>query len=88
MGSVVMKLKVMPNDVEVDLEALKEKIKEVAPEKVEIRDFGVQPIAFGLKALLVAAVMPDEAGISDEFVEKIQQIESVESVEVESVELV
>ena len=33
MGSVVMKLKVMPNDVEVDLEALKEKIKEVAPEK-------------------------------------------------------
>ena len=55
---------------------------------MEIRDFGVQPIAFGLKALLVAAVMPDEAGISDEFVEKIQQIESVESVEVESVELV
>ncbi len=88
MANVVMKLKVMPNDVEVDLEALKEKVKEAAPEKVEIRDFGIQPIAFGLKALLVAAVMPDEEGISDEFVEKIQQIDGVESVEVESVELV
>jgi len=88
MGRVFMKLRVMPKDVNVDLEKLKEKVKEVAPQEVEITDFGIQPIAFGLKALLVAAVMPDKGEIGDKFVEEIQKIEEVESVEIEAQELV
>ncbi|WP_457591359.1 elongation factor 1-beta [Geoglobus sp.] len=88
MGKVYMRLRVMPKDVEVDLEALKDKVKEVVPEKVEIADFGIQPIAFGLKALLVAAVMPDEEGIGDKLVEAIQGLDDVESVEIEAQELV
>jgi len=88
MGKVYMKLRVMPEDVDVDLEKIYEKIKEIAPEKWEIRDYKIQPIAFGLKALLVMAVMPDEGGIGDELIEKIQSIEGVESVEVEATELV
>ncbi len=88
MGKVYMKLRVMPEDVDVDLEKIYEKIKEIAPEKVEIRDYKIQPIAFGLKALLVMAVMPDEGGVGDELIEKIQSIEGVESVEVEATELV
>ncbi|WP_457549004.1 elongation factor 1-beta [Archaeoglobus sp.] len=87
MGKVYMKLRVMPEDVDVDLEKVYEKIKEVAPENVEIRDYKIQPIAFGLKALLVVAVMPDEGGICDQLVERIQNIEGVESVEVEATEL-
>jgi len=85
MGNVIMKLKVMPSDVNVDLEAVKGEIK--GDSKVEIKDFGIQPIAFGLKALIVVAVMPDEEGIGDAFVEKIKSIDGVENVEVESVEL-
>jgi elongation factor 1-beta len=87
MGKVYMKLRVMPEDVDVDLEKVYEKIKEVAPENVEIKDYKIQPIAFGLKALLVVAVMPDEGGIGDQLVERIQSIEGVESVEVEATEL-
>lgn len=83
--NVIMKLKVMPSDVDVDLEAVKGKIKGYS--KVEIKDFGIQPIAFGLKALIVVAVMPDEEGIGDAFIEKIKSIDGVENVEVESVEL-
>jgi len=88
MGKVYMKLRVMPEDVDVNLESIYEKIKEVAPEKVEIKDYKIQPIAFGLKALLVMAIMPDEGGIGDELIEKIQSIEGVESVEVEATELI
>ncbi len=88
MGKVYMKLRVMPEDVDVDLEKVYEKIKEIAPENVEIRDYKIQPIAFGLKALLVVAVMPDEGGIGDKLVENIKQIEGVESVEVDAVELI
>jgi len=87
LANVVMKVKVMPADVDVDLDKIGEKVREVAPEKVEIRDIGVQPIAFGLKALIVAAVMPDEGNIGEEFVESIKEIEGVESAEIESVEL-
>ncbi len=87
MGDVVMKVKVMPVDVETSLDSIFEKIQEVKGEKVEIRDKKIQPIAFGLKALIVMAVMPDEGSIGDEFVERIKGIEGVESVEVESVEL-
>ncbi len=88
MGKVYMKLRVMPEDIDVDLEKVYEKIKEIAPENVEIRDYKIQPIAFGLKALLVVAVMPDEGGIGDKLVENIKQIEGVESVEVDAVELI
>ncbi len=82
-----MKVKIMPSDVDVDLDRIGEKVRELAPEKVEIRDIGVQPIAFGLKALIVAAVMPDEGNIGEEFVDRIKEIEGVESAEIESVEL-
>ncbi len=82
-----MKVKIMPTGVDVDLDRIGEKVRELAPEKVEIRDIGVQPIAFGLKALIVAAVMPDEGNIGEEFVDRIKEIEGVESAEIESVEL-
>ncbi len=85
MGEVVMKLKVMPVDVNTDLEKIKEQI--VNTDEVDVRDSGIQPIAFGLKALTIAAVMPDEEGVSDKFIESIQSIDGVENVEVESVEL-
>lgn len=87
MGLVYMKLRVMPSDVDVDLEDLYLKIRDVAPRDVEIRDYKIQPIAFGLKALLIVAVMPDEGGIGDRLIESIQGVEGVESVEVEATEL-
>jgi len=85
---VFMKLRIMPKDVDTDLEKIKEKVNEIKSEKVEIKDVGIKPIAFGLKALMIAAVMPDEEGIGDEFIERIQNIDGVESVEIEAQELV
>ncbi len=80
-----MKLKIMPADVNTDLEKIKEQI--VNTDEVDVRDSGIQPIAFGLQALTIAAVMPDKEGVSDKFIESIQNIDGVENVEVESVEL-
>ncbi len=88
MGNVYMKLRVMPEDLNVDLEGVYKEILKVAPEKVEIKDYKIQPIAFGLKALLIVAVMPDEEGICDRLIESVQSVDGVESVEVEDMELV
>ena len=87
MGNVVMKLKVMPEDVNVNLEEVLEKVKGVDLEGVEIRNAEIQPIAFGLKALVILAVLPDTENVGDRLVEEIQKIEGVESVEIEAMEL-
>ncbi|MCQ4153153.1 MAG: elongation factor 1-beta [Archaeoglobales archaeon] len=87
MGKVFLKLKVMPTDLDVDLNSVKDKILRLNFKDVEIRDIAVKPIAFGLKALLVLAIMPDTEGVSDRFMEEIGKIKGVESVEVEDMEL-
>ncbi len=87
MGKVVVKIRVMPEDVSVDMEKILESIKDIQMEGVELRDASIQPIAFGLKALVILAVMPDSEGIGDRFVEEIRRIDGVESVEIEDMEL-
>ena len=87
MGRVMVKIRVMPNDVNVNMEELLDRVKDIQIEGVEVRDASIQPIAFGLKALVILAVMPDAEGVGDKFVEEIQKIEGVESVEIEDMEL-
>ncbi len=87
MGNVIMKIRVMPSDVEVDLEKILNEIKNIQIEGLELRDHAIQPIAFGLKALMLVAVMPDAEGVGDRYLEEISKIDGVESVEVESMEL-
>ncbi|MDI9646052.1 MAG: elongation factor 1-beta [Archaeoglobales archaeon] len=87
MAKVMMKIRVMPTDVDVDLKKMAEKIKETKVENVEIKDLAIKPLAFGIKALYILTVMPDEGGIGDKFVEEVQKIEGVESVEIEDMEL-
>ena len=52
MGEVAVTLKVMPESPEVDLEALKEAIKNAVDEK-EFERIEEEPIGFGLLALIV-----------------------------------
>ncbi|MCD6464404.1 elongation factor 1-beta [Candidatus Woesearchaeota archaeon] len=81
--SMVVTLKVMPSGVDVDLQALTSKvlgvIKELYP-KTETR-VEEQPIAFGLKALIIKFVMP-ETESTDAVEEKVRSIENIESAEV------
>lgn len=87
LGSVIMKVRVMPADVDVNLDEVLEKIKEINMKDVEIRDAAIRPIAFGLKAIVLIAVMPDTEGIGDKFVEEIVKIDGVKNVEIEDMEL-
>jgi len=87
MGSVVMRIRIMPSDVDVNLDEVLERIKGIQMEGVEVRDTAIQPIAFGLKAIVLMAVMPDAEGIGDRYIEEIGKIDSVESVEIEDMEL-
>lgn len=87
MAQVVVTLKIMPQSPEVNLEELEKKAKEEIVKFCNSQEFKtqVQPIAFGLKALLIYFVMEEKIGTTDELERKISQLEGVESVEVPDV---
>ncbi len=82
MGDVVVLLRLMPHGVETDMTALAAGVKSSVPEGVRLRGMQVKDIAFGLKALLVAAEMPDAGGVLDRLEAALAKVPGVESVEV------
>jgi elongation factor 1-beta len=61
MGTVAIKIKIMPEGLDTNLEEIKEKVKEgIEKEKGVIVRFEEEPIAFGLKALIVTFAWPEE----------------------------
>ncbi len=83
MGEVLSIIRVMPSGVDVDLDRIKEEIEKMGPESIEEK-----PVAFGLRALEVKFIRPDEAGGTEGIEEKLRSIEGVESVQVTGVTLI
>jgi len=76
---LLLKIKIMPNAIEVDLEKLKDQSKEIIEsfDQKLLKD-ETEPIAFGLKALMLFSTWPDDKG-ADELEEKISALENVKS---------
>jgi len=87
MGEVAVRMRVMPESTEIDLAKLREKIKGSIPGYARLHAIEEMPIAFGLKALIVVAIMGDKAGGTEELESNIREIPGVESAEVEEVGL-
>ena len=78
MAKVIVALKIMPKDVNVDLDTLENTIKsEINPEKIER-----EPIAFGLTALKVTKFVEDAGGQVELLENKLKNIEDIGNVEV------
>jgi elongation factor 1-beta len=83
MGDVAAKIKVMPESVETDLAELKEKLKAVIPAGAELHgDIVEEPIAFGLKALIVTLIVNDQEGGTEAVEEAFAKIPGAENVQV------
>ena len=82
MGEVMVLFRLMPHGVETDMNALADGVKGAVPAGVRIRGMQIKEIAYGLKALLVAAAMPDTGGILDTVEQSLAKVSGVESVEV------
>ncbi|WFO75882.1 elongation factor 1-beta [Desulfurococcaceae archaeon MEX13E-LK6-19] len=86
MARVLVVMKILPEDINIDLEQLKEKIKEKLPEGYELARHEIEPIAFGLKALRVYIIMPEITEGGTEPLEKlVSSVDGVSQVEVEIV---
>jgi elongation factor 1-beta len=85
MGKVAAQMKVMPDDPDVDLDDLQERLEASLPEGARIRGFKRDDVAFGLVALLPTVIVGDEAGGTEAVEDAFRGVEDVESVSVESV---
>ena len=83
MGDVAAKIKIMPESVDTDLAELKEKVKAVIPKGANLHgDIVEEPIAFGLKALIVTLIVNDEEGGTEAVEEAFAKTSGVENVQV------
>ena len=87
MAQVVVSLRIMPQNVEVDLSKVEKLAKEKIIKFCNSQEFRteIQPIAFGLKSLNILFVMEESKGSTEELENSISKLEGVESVEVTDV---
>ena len=78
MGKIVIAYKIFPAESTVDLELLQEKITKELADLASNQRFAKEPIAFGLSALKVNMVLPeDKEGILDETEKRLTNMEEV-----------
>ncbi|MEL9908709.1 MAG: elongation factor 1-beta [Desulfurococcus sp.] len=86
MAQVLVIVRVLPEDVETPLDELRKRIANALPEGYELKMWDEEPIAFGLKALRLAIIMPEQTEGGTETLENlISQVQGVSQVEVEYV---
>lgn len=82
MGSVIVTYKVFPTDIINDFAPMKRKLEDSLPASSSIHGYGEEPVAYGLKALLVQVKFPeDQTGLLEEFEKKLETMEGVSQVQ-------
>ena len=83
MAQVIVSLKIMPKNPEIDLEAITKDVKKIIIDNVGEGDMKTEiiPVAFGLKSLNIIFVM-NETDKLDPVEDSIKNVEGVNSVEV------
>jgi len=82
MNIVAVKIKLMPDSPKTDMMKIEKSVKSVLEKnRVKNPKFEVQPIAFGLKALIMMFGWPEEKPL-EELEEKLKKIKGVGSVHV------
>lgn len=86
MGKVMLTFRLMPEGPETDLGRVEEDVKAVLGNSY--KNSQTRPFAFGLNALFVVAIVPDEQGVADRLESSLSRIENVQGVEIVGVDLV
>ena len=68
----MIRLKVLPQDTTTDHQKIVDSVASVLPKQARIRGHKVEPIAFGLSAVIIDVVVPEEEGVID----KVEQVVS------------
>jgi len=81
-GSYVIRMKILPEDTTVDLEKMLSGVSGLLPKSAQVRGHKVEPIAFGLSAIIADIVAPEEEGMIDKIEEIVSKAPQVSQYEV------
>jgi len=65
MGSYVIRLKVLPQDVATEHQKIVDSVTKALPAGASVKSQRIEPIAFGLSAIIMDVVAPEEEGMID-----------------------
>ena len=65
MGSYVIRIKILPEDTTTELQKVIDSVKSKLPSFAKVRGHRIEPIAFGLSAIILDVVAPEEEGTID-----------------------
>ena len=65
MGSYVIRIKVLPEDTSTEHQKIVDSVKSKLPSFAQLRNHRIEPIAFGLSAIIIDVVAPEEEGTID-----------------------
>lgn len=89
MAMVIVKMRVMPDSPDIDLDALlkiiTEKINKFCDKENAFKGAQINPVAFGLKALDITFAVDEKRGDTEPLEMELSELEGVTSVEVTSV---
>lgn len=80
MGEVAITYRLMPSGLEVDLKGVQDKAMEILGER-RFHSSEVKPIAFGLNALEITAIVEEVEGLGERLEGELAAIEGVQSIE-------
>jgi elongation factor 1-beta len=82
MARLVVRIRILPAEAESDLEEVVKLIKKSVPEGMELKSSSMEPIAFGLKAIIGDFLLDDAEGQMDRLEESIKKVQGVGEIEV------
>jgi elongation factor 1-beta len=75
----------MPADADSNLDNVLQSIKKSMPQGMEMKGHAIEPIAFGLKAIIGDFLLEDAEGQMDKLEESIKGVEGVGEIEVTNI---
>jgi elongation factor 1-beta len=85
MARLIARIRILPADSESNLDNVVESLKKSIPQGMEMKGHVMEPIAFGLKAIVGDFLLDDAEGQMDKLEESIKTVEGVGELEVTNI---
>ena len=85
MARLVVRIRILPAEAESDLASVSETLKKSLPDGMELKSSSIEPIAFGLNAIVGDFLLDDAEGQMDKLEECIKSVEGVGEIEVTNI---
>ncbi|GIU71285.1 MAG: elongation factor 1-beta [Candidatus Nitrosocaldaceae archaeon] len=82
MARLIVRIKILPEDIETNLDELKNNIESSLPDGMAIKASNIEPIAFGLNALIIDFAMDDKEGQMEQLEDKLKTIKGVSEIQI------